>query len=712
MSRVAKLSARTGRLRHTLSPRRAALQSALSSIDSGDHALPRASLIASRVNSLVGAVYVLSVRTFSDRIAHIEAELARHGIVFEWIFEHDADELTAETIDRVFAPSDLTRRHQSLVLKHIETWKRCVSEGHERVLVFEDDAVLARDFERVFAAAMSEADRLTQPYLIYLGCGDNKYAEAAKSSLSQLVRPDLELPAADATVFDRHAAELRLQYISRGKITRPADWLIREADAELGVIQWWLREPIVEQGSMNGRFASALDDKRIERGQHFNRFRFRWDKLRRRWLGSTRPAAAWTDVGEDRKRVRRDFWAISTARGAAAIALIGLLVSPPLTNAAAAVMLIAFALAPSARVRLTSALRQPLGSATVILMVVLAMAMLWSIAPWRQALSAWTSWRYLILIVIGLAIFDERTAKLRFALAFVVAATIGAFVSYIAYARGVSYGPSDLMPGIVMRNHVTQGIGLAVASMLAAVLGFLAPPQSRLRWFAFGVCLLLAANVVFISYGRSGHLALLIFALVGVLGLLRGRARISTLIAVVAISTAVVAVSPTIKDRFVVGWHEFQDAGRSEVITPMGIRAIMWDTSAQLVRERPLLGYGLGGFAPAYQELTAKVNSGWRARVTLDPHNQYLFIVAETGLLGLFVFAFWLASALRQPVRGPFRIVGVALLVSWCVTSLFSSHFQTFTEGHMIALLLGAFLARENLPQAVSAASTAASTSS
>jgi O-antigen ligase len=33
------------------------------------------------------------------------------------------------------------------------------------------------------------------------------------------------------------------------------------------------------------------------------------------------------------------------------------------------------------------------------------------------------------------------------------------------------------------------------------------------------------------------------------------------------------------------------------------------------------------------------------------------------------------------------------LLAAWCTTSLFNSHFQTFNEGHLIALLLGALLA-------------------
>ena len=175
------------------------------------------------VNEQVDAVFVLSVRSFHDRIAHIEAELRSHGIAFEWIFEHDAAELSAELIEATFAPSDMGPPQQSLVLKHIETWKRCVSRGYRRVLVFEDDAILAAIFPQVFGAAMRDADRIEQPYMIYLGCGDNKYVAPAQHSDSVLVKTKLALPATDATVFDQRAARLRLEYVarkrSRGRLT-------------------------------------------------------------------------------------------------------------------------------------------------------------------------------------------------------------------------------------------------------------------------------------------------------------------------------------------------------------------------------------------------------------------------------------------------------------------------------------------------------------
>ena len=36
----------------------------------------------------------------------------------------------------------------------------------------------------------------------------------------------------------------------------------------------------------------------------------------------------------------------------------------------------------------------------------------------------------------------------------------------------------------------------------------------------------------------------------------------------------------------------------------------------------------------------------------------------------------------------------VGMLLGWCATSLLSSHFKTFSEGHLLALVLGAMLAR------------------
>ena len=54
--------------------------------------MPRAGELVARsrpVNACVDAVYVLTVATFAERIAHIRRELARHSIAFEFVLAHD-----------------------------------------------------------------------------------------------------------------------------------------------------------------------------------------------------------------------------------------------------------------------------------------------------------------------------------------------------------------------------------------------------------------------------------------------------------------------------------------------------------------------------------------------------------------------------------------------------------------------------------------------
>lgn len=237
-----------------------------------------------RVNDRVDAVYVLSVRSFAERIAHIEAELARQDIAFEFVFEHDANAIPGDLLERTFAPSDLRLAQQSLVLKHIRTWQLALERNHARVLVFEDDAVLAPRFAPVLAAALAEADRLSAGWMIYLGCGDNQIVPRAGAGPALVAGG--ALPAADALVFDREAARRRLEFLRGHRITRPADWLMREVDAAVGVAHYWLRQPVVRQGSMDGRFVSVLDHKRRARDPRYVRLRFwligGWRRLRQR----------------------------------------------------------------------------------------------------------------------------------------------------------------------------------------------------------------------------------------------------------------------------------------------------------------------------------------------------------------------------------------------------------------------------------------------
>jgi len=234
------------------------------------------------VNAWVDAVYVLTVKTFAQRIAHIEAEMAKHGIAFQFMFEHDAADLDPALVAATFGPSDMKAAHQSLVLKNIQIWRDALAQGYQRVLVFEDDAVLLPEFAARFDAAMRVADKLPVGWMIFLGGLDTKVPDAYFLQPGPLV--EMPIATAEGCVHDALTMRRRLTWLAQHKVTLPADHLMRKMDADMGTRQFWLRHPIVEQGSVLGIFDSFLDGSRQKHSRRYNILRNRWNKFRRRRL--------------------------------------------------------------------------------------------------------------------------------------------------------------------------------------------------------------------------------------------------------------------------------------------------------------------------------------------------------------------------------------------------------------------------------------------
>lgn len=73
------------------------------------------------------------------------------------------------------------------------------------------------------------------------------------------------------------------------------------------------------------------------------------------------------------------------------------------------------------------------------------------------------------------------------------------------------------------------------------------------------------------------------------------------------------------------------------------VRRIYWQAAARLVAERPLLGAGLGNFEEHYGRLKGDVQ-----QETRQVHNDYLQVLAETGVVGFLAFAGFLLFGLRR----------------------------------------------------------------
>jgi O-antigen ligase len=326
-----------------------------------------------------------------------------------------------------------------------------------------------------------------------------------------------------------------------------------------------------------------------------------------------------------------------------------------------------------------------------VLLATLAIAMLWADAPWPRRFAEWWSWRPLILLLVAQTLFDDDRAKDRYCLALVLLLGAAALASFLVLLLPDPVVIDD--PGVILRNHTTQGMAFVVGILLAAMLAWGRPLSPRLRLLVWACLALFIANLALVATGRSAHVALVAASAVATLSLVQGRRRWAIAVAIPVAAVLLLGSSTMVRERFEKISSEVDTVATAPTETSSGLRIIIWSTTRDLILAHPWLGYGTGGFAPAYAQLIHQRYTGWQAAEAKDTHNQYLRVVVDAGVPGALALLVFIAGVLRHPARPPYRGAGLALFCAWLVTCLFNSHFQTFDEAHLAGLALGVLLA-------------------
>ncbi|MEU7007963.1 O-antigen ligase family protein [Streptomyces sp. NPDC046332] len=223
-----------------------------------------------------------------------------------------------------------------------------------------------------------------------------------------------------------------------------------------------------------------------------------------------------------------------------------------------------------------------------------------------------------------------------------------------------TFGPTDVMGmatvvsyGLVIVTGIALGSGRGrtrTAALVCAGLLFLPLVLSFSRGAWIATVLAIAIQLVLSGLRRAGRVALVVGALAVVLvgGLGVGSAMVKERVA--SITQVAGAPDQSVTDRYT-----------------------MWAAAGEMWRSDPLTGVGLKGF-PAYRDShasvalssgsdTAGAGAAYRRQPLLSPHNMYLLVLSEQGLLGLLALAGSWAALLVGAVR---RLGLVAIgLLSW-----------------------------------------------
>ncbi len=392
---------------------------------------------------------------------------------------------------------------------------------------------------------------------------------------------------------------------------------------------------------------------------------------------------------------------IDVARIAAIIACVGILYSPSVGTIGLVATYVAFLASGEAVSRFKGVLARPLVYWGVAFLGVVLLGMLYASVPWHDRWTDFYKWRTILWFIVTLAIFDEEYWKERLLVMFLLGTAVAVLASFVLATGWISVSrPANA----VLRNSGTQGMAVACAALICVWVTLEKKALGPIVWAWPLLAMLCVLNIIFITNSRSGYAVLGC----GLATLLLWKASPTQQVLVVTGLLLAGALSYTASSRMQeiigAGVDQWMTAEQSETLTNFGSRRVFYQNSVEVLEHHWILGVGTGGFAQAYGDHVSKKYeaSDWRAVHTTDPHNQYLSVAIQQGVVGVVLFLGWIIAIVRErESRSDYHRLAIAILAGWCVTSLFSSHFRTFAEGHLLATFLGVLLAVQ-LPSAAS----------
>jgi glycosyl transferase family 25 len=229
----------------------------------------------------IDGILIINPRNFIDRRESIERQLRSLGLKYEFIHTYDACDLDPSTTQRYFRPPYPNLGHQSCAMKHLAALRVVAERRWHQALILEDDVILGCDFLQGVRDAIREASTIARPHVVYIGSGGNFYTPRSLRVPGQRLYKAAKGRFTDSYILGAVTARLRVEWMEQHGIAGAIDVHFDATDPKLGIEWYWLEDPVVEQGSKNGIFRSAIQSAppNVIQG-----VRFWWEKIRRKYI--------------------------------------------------------------------------------------------------------------------------------------------------------------------------------------------------------------------------------------------------------------------------------------------------------------------------------------------------------------------------------------------------------------------------------------------
>lgn len=234
----------------------------------------------------------------------------------------------------------------------------------------------------------------------------------------------------------------------------------------------------------------------------------------------------------------------------------------------------------------------------------------------------------------------------------------------------------------VFGDYITQNVMMAFFVVISTNNFFIS--KKIIQKVFWGVISLLAVvSISHLSQGRTGLVLLSVGLLAYVLSASRGIKLLYSLLGMLMVLGLAIGSSSMIQDRFSLAAQEVQ---RHDVdnMSSIGHRLYNYKITPKLIAEKPIFGHGTGAYHTEICRFIEKPE--WCPIFSWHPHNQFLFIGADHGFLGISLYVLLILSLYHAALKSDntetkfllFSITSILLVDSLFNSPLFSSRESQF----------------------------------
>lgn len=373
-----------------------------------------------------------------------------------------------------------------------------------------------------------------------------------------------------------------------------------------------------------------------------------------------------------------------TAAGLLAIAMAAAIPTSVVATSVISVLLATICVFNFDRKTLLAVVTHPVTIAILIFVAINIIDSFYSIGRDREISQALRKYSRLIYFPLLLPLFT----KIYWRNAAVVAFVIAVFISVLA---------AMFAGKVVFKDSIFTSLFVAYTIFMLA---HYSVDYKKYRSLIIPTAVFFTCYLFFINIGRAGQFIFVMLFLLFAWQRFRNNLKhltIATLVLIVVIAGSVLVPS-SFTARQTVAMQEIQQyMANDEIAVPhessLGTRLILVHNSLQLIKLRPVFGWGTGSFAAAYQKFAPEAQSKDIKRV--NPHNQYLLTWVELGLPGLISLLYlFLAMAIvfyrSQELNG---YLGLGLVTAFAMGCSMNSWLLDFNSAFFFVFFAAVFAA-------------------